>query len=122
MSGPATIAVDGAFHAGIAGGRLTVKRAAVSLAASGDLVAAVTGKQILVISYLIVAAGAVTAKFQSGATTDLTGAMTMATGSVNTPGNATVGGCFVTAVGEKLNLVLGGAVQVSGWLTYVEVG
>lgn len=97
-----------------------IKQAKISLAASGDLVAAVAGKSIRVLAYSIVAAGAVTAKFQSGGATDLTGAMSMITGTPLAPGES-LAGHFQTVAGEKLNLVLGSSVQVSGHLTYQEV-
>lgn len=96
-----------------------LKHAPISLAASGDLVALVSGRRIRVIAYHLVAAGAVTVKFQSGGTTDLTGAMTCATGAAQSPAECRAGH-FQTAVGEKLNLVLSAAVQVSGHLTYQE--
>lgn len=100
--------------------------AKIDLNASGDLVAAVTGFKIRVTSYKMVAAGAVTAKFQSGATTDLSGAMSLITGNevghdLGSDRHGEFVGYFETAVGEKLNLVLGGAVQVSGHLTYEHV-
>ncbi|MGE4163874.1 MAG: hypothetical protein AB7G23_19270 [Vicinamibacterales bacterium] len=94
--------------------------AAIAAAASGNntLVAAVTGKRIRVLGFVLVGAGAVTAKFQSGAGgTDLTGAMTMAAASVvAVPPNEP--GCFETAVGALLNLNLSAAVSVAGLLVY----
>ena len=103
-----------------------MKFAKIDLAASGDVVSAVTGKKIRVLSYFLVSAGSVTAKFQSGASTDLTGAMSLIVGVPNAcdhapPVHGMPTGYFETAPGEKLNLVLGGSVQVSGHLTYVEV-
>jgi hypothetical protein len=97
--------------------------AKIDLAASGDLVAAAPNRKIRVTSYKLVAAGSVTVKFQSGASTDLTGAMSLITGAEvgHDLGSDRCGefvGYFETAVGEKLNLVLGGSVQVSGHLTY----
>ncbi len=100
---------------------LTPKFAAISAASSGDntVVALVSGKKIRVLSYVLVADGAVTAKFQSDAT-DLTGAMSFAAN-----GGASVPFCpvghFETASGVALQLNLGGAVGVRGHLTYVEV-
>lgn len=103
-----------------------MKFAKIDLAASGDLVAAVSGKKIRVLSYLIVSAGSVTAKFQSAASTDLTGAMSLVVGVPNAcdhapPVHGMPTGYFETSQGEKLNLVLSSGVQVSGHLTYVEV-
>lgn len=97
----------------------------VVIAASGSgsntLVAAVTGKKIRVLAAVLVAAGAVTAKFQSGAAgTDLTGAMSLAVnGSLVLPFNPS--GWFETAASTLLSLLLGGAVSVAGVITYVEV-
>lgn len=95
-----------------------VKKALISLAATGDVVAAVTGKKIRVVEFCIVAAGAVTANFESG-TTDITGVMSLITG-VPVFGN-TPFGCFETAAGAALRLTLGGSVQVSGWVNYQEL-
>ena len=95
--------------------------ALISAAGSGDntIVAAVTGKRIRVIGLFMVAAGAVVARFESAAGgTALTGAMSMITGvpiSVYNP----LGLFEQDVVSELLNLELGAAVQVSGFLTYL---
>lgn len=103
---------------------LPIKHAVIDHAASGDnaIVAAVPGKSIRVISGQAVAAGAVTVRFESGAGgTALTGQMSLAAnGGFIIP--ETIYGAFWTAEGEALNLELGGAVSVDGWLNYVEVG
>lgn len=92
----------------------------VSAASSGDntLLAAVTGHKIRVHSYTLVAAGAVTAAFESAASgTARTGDMSLITGTpLVVPFQRE--GHFETVAGELLNLELGGAVQVSGHLTY----
>lgn len=100
---------------------LTPKFAAISAASSGDntAVAAVTSKKIRVLSYSLVADGAVTARFQSD-TTDLTGAMSFAENGGISCAFSPVGH-FETAAGVALQLNLGGAVGVRGHLTYVEV-
>lgn len=102
---------------------LTPKFAAVNASSSGDntLIAAVTSKKLRVTGGLLVAAGAVTIRFQSGAAgTYLSGPMALAAnGGFPIPFDAT--GQFETASGELLNLELGGAVQVGGWVKYVEV-
>jgi hypothetical protein len=75
------------------------KHAVIDAASAGDntIVAAVTGKKILVTSYLIVASG--------GANTNLR-----------------FGGCFApTAAGALLNLQITAATSVDGHLTYVEI-
>lgn len=100
--------------------------ASISTASSGAtaVVAAASGRRIRVVSYVLVAAGAVTAKWQS-ASTDLTGAMSLITGTPLAPApfpqrhSGGYDGHIQTAPGEALNLTLGGAVQVSGHLTYV---
>lgn len=102
---------------------VVLNRAPISVAVSGDnfIVAAVIGKQILVLSYVLVAAGTVTAKFKSGAAgADLTGAMPLvANGQLNV--SASDFGQFVTAAGDPLNLVLSGAIAAAGNITYIFV-
>ncbi len=106
-----------------------IKFVSVSKAGSGDnelipLVAAaapLAAKRIRVVDYLLVAAGTVTAVFESSTGgPDLTGAMTLIAGTPNTPGFSPVGH-FETAAGASLNLRLGGAIQVSGFIAYQEV-
>jgi hypothetical protein len=91
--------------------------------ASADLVAAVAGKKIRVNSIMIFVASEVTVKFQSGATTDLTGAMTLEKGTplIHDMADDRAGemkGYFETNPGEKLNVVLGAGIQISGCGTY----
>jgi hypothetical protein len=104
-----------------------MKFAAINASASGSnaIVAAATGKRIRVVSYVIVAAGAVTATWQS-ASTALSGPMSLASSGgasasvgILAPGGAY--GLFQTEAGEALNLSLGGAVNVAGHLCYIEV-
>lgn len=101
----------------------TQKYAVIDAASSGDntIVAAVSGKKIRVLALSLVAAGAVTARFESGAGgTALTGQMSMAANGVLVlPLNEA--GWFETAAGSLLNLELGGAVSVDGCLVYQEV-
>lgn len=95
----------------------------VDTASSGanTIVAAVTGKRIRLVSAGLSAAGAVTVKWVSGST-DLTGAMTLATGTPYTLAAEGVygepRGYLETASGEALVLTLGSAVQVSGHIGY----
>lgn len=102
---------------------LTPKFAVIDVASSGDntLVAAVSSKKIRVLSLFLVAAGAVNARFESGAGgTALTGQMNLTTNSgFVLPFNPV--GWFETAATTLLNLELSGAVSVDGALTYVEV-
>lgn len=100
----------------------SIKYAAIAAGSSGDntVLAAVTDKRIRVLSVFIVAAAAVTAKFQSGAGgTDLTGAASLAAnGGYVLPFNE--GGWFQTDPATLLNLSLGGAVSVAGCMSYIE--
>jgi hypothetical protein len=99
---------------------LTPKFATISSTGSGDTVALVATKKIRVLSLFLLVAGATTVKFQSGASTDKTGAMAFpANGGISLPFNPA--GHFETAAGEKLNHVLGSSVAIAGALTYVEV-
>lgn len=97
-----------------------VKQAEVdhALATSVELVAAVTGKSIRVISVMVVAAAAVVATFEEGGGTDLTGPMTLDTNGLQVSSPT---GLFWASEGQALNLLLGTAVQVSGVITYIEV-
>ena len=102
---------------------LEVKRAAIAAAGAGNntLVAAVTGKQIRVIGFSFVCAGAVTVRFEDGAGgTALTGQMEFAANGGIAPPEAQ-SGHFQTSSATLLNLELSGAVSVAGWLNYVEV-
>lgn len=101
-----------------------MKSVAISTATANAsaVVAAKTGFKICVHSYTINAGGTVAVKFQSG-TTDITGAMAMVAnqtiGNSISPTNLEPDAClFETAAGEALNIHLGGAVQVSGHLSY----
>jgi len=99
------------------------KYAAIDCASSGDntIVAAVAAKKIVVTNYLMIAAAAVDATWYSASGgTALSGAMSLPANGGAAPGP--VGHpCMETVAGEALVLNLGGAVQVSGHLTYVEV-
>ncbi len=100
--------------------RTEYDRAVISVSSSGnnEIVAAIPGVSIVVVGYCIICASAVTVKFKSGtAGSDLTGAMPCgANGGLITPQWS--GGHFDTGIGESVNLVLGGAVQVSGYILY----
>lgn len=99
-----------------------VKFASISAASSGanTLVAAVTGKKIRVLGYVLVAANAVNANFESG-TTDISGVMSLpAFGGVSYAGGREAP-AFETASGAALGLTLGSAVQVSGHISYIEI-
>lgn len=101
-----------------------ILRAVISAAGSGDntLVAAqASGIKIRVLAVHMQAAGAVAARFESGAGgTALTGVMSMITG-VPLDLSFNPEGWIETAAATLLNLELGGAVQVSGVLLYTLV-
>ena len=101
----------------------TVKFAVVNASSSGNntVIAAATGKKFRVLSYVIVTTTAVTAQWASGTSpTALSGAMALgATGGVSA--NFNPAGHVETAEGEALVLVLGGAIQASGHVTYQEI-
>lgn len=103
---------------------LTPKFKAVDAASSGDneLVAAVAGHRIRVLAGSLTMTGtAVTIRFESGAGgTALTGQMTPAQGQT-IPLPFSPVGHFETAAAAALNLELGGAQSVDGWIVYVEV-
>jgi hypothetical protein len=105
-----------------AGGK-TILRAVISGATSGDntIVAADATKKIKVLSLFLVAATAVTVRFESAAGgTALTGVMSIgATGGFVLPPPADpTNHWFETSANQLLNMELGGAVQVSGAITY----
>jgi hypothetical protein len=100
-----------------------VMRAVIDAATSGDntLVAAVTGKRIRVLDIVVISAGTMTIRFESGASgTALTGQMTTAAGTGFAPGYNPVGH-FETAAGQLLNMELSAATSADGWLVYVLV-
>jgi hypothetical protein len=101
----------------------TILRAVISGATSGDntIVAADATKKIKVLSLFLVAATAVTVRFESAAAgTALTGVMSIgATGGFVLPAPADpTNHWFETSANQLLNMELGGAVQVSGAITY----
>ena len=104
-----------------------VKRAVINAASSGDnqIVAAVTGKKIKILSMLLIATEAVSVTVYSGlqATGDaLTGAIGLGDNGgfvLNSPTNEWMHWMETTA-GAKLNLYLSAAKQVSGTVLYYE--
>lgn len=112
--------VSGTVTANVAtGGGKTPLFASVSVASSGanQIVAADVAKKIKVVSYVLVADAAVTAKWQSAAN-DKSGAMSLAAnGGVSAIGSFDAH-IMETAVNEALNLNLGSAVGVRGHISY----
>ena len=102
---------------------LLVRRAIVDATLLGDneVVAAVAGQRIRVISLFYFCAGTVTVRFESAAGgAPITGQMehTAQTGAVLA---RNVDGWLETAVGAALNLELSAAISVDGCLNYVLV-
>lgn len=107
-------------HVSAAGG---VLQGVIDTATSGDveLVAAVVGKKIRVLSLWFICTSAVTVGFEShnaGGDTKLSGVGAFpANGGMVLPHNPF--GCIKdTVAGEALHITLGGAIQVSGAFTY----
>jgi hypothetical protein len=87
---------------------------------TNNILAAVTGKKIRVLRWDLTTSGAVNAKFQSNAATDISGLYYFAQNGGISAGFSPVGH-FQTNAGETLDLNLSAAVAVGGTLTYVEV-
>jgi hypothetical protein len=102
------------------GGAKNIKYAVIDAASSGDntLVAATSGKKIAILGCVLVAAGSVNVRFESGAGgTAMSGQINLTTNSGFTLPYSE-GGWSQTAVGALLNLELSGAVSVDGMLIY----
>lgn len=98
-----------------------VKHAAINIAASADLVAAVSAKKIRLLSLVGMLAGTSAVKLQSGASTDLTGVFDHPNDIMFIWPYNPDGWCE-TVAGEKLNIVMGGGSPFcDGCLTYAEV-
>ena len=90
----------------------------VDTAASHVLVAGVVGYRIVLLNFILVAAGAVTATFEDVTTgINRIGPMALAANGFIT-GVDSKCGCTSTASGAGLNLLLGGGVQVGGSIAY----
>lgn len=105
------------------GNNPTVKYAVINTNTSPDtsLVSAVAGKKIVVLSVFMIAAAAVTARFEDGAAgSPLTGQMQLAAnGGFTLPYNKH--GWFEGTSNKALSLELSSAVFVDGCLSYIEV-
>lgn len=99
----------------------SVKQGIIQESSSGnnEVVAAVTGAKICVLSYSYVASGTVNVKWRT-ASTDISGLAYLGAGGgkVN---NHNPHCWFKTATGEALNMNLSGATAVGGELTYYEL-
>jgi hypothetical protein len=109
----------GNFAASYFGSTQQIRQAAINASTSGDntIVAAVPGKQILVLLYKIVCSDAVTVTWESGGGTVLDGPCTFAA-SGGESSSFCEHGHFRSSKGESLVLNLSGAVQVGGHLLY----
>ena len=91
------------------------RRVSITQTATATQVAAVTGKQIRLLSLNLVASAAVTAQWRSGAAGNLlSGAMTMAAGVPQVLPFQKEGWGIDTTAGERLDLVQAGAGTIAG--------
>lgn len=99
-----------------------IKFAAVNATATGDnaVVTAVSGKKIVVMSYVLSAAADVVAKWQTG-DVDRTGPGLALAENGGAIAAFNPHGWFAGAVGEDLDLNLSGTVNVGGHISYCEV-
>ncbi len=86
---------------------------------TAEVVAAVPGKSIRVVSLLLTLSAATNLQFQDGDTTVRSGIMEFADSGGMTAASKT--GLFWTAVGQALDLDIDAAATVGGVLTYIEV-
>lgn len=122
LIGTVNVQLDASTMRDGVGTALTPKFAVIDAATSGDntLISAVASKKIRVLAVFLIAAGTVTARFESGAGgTALTGQMNLIANTGFVLPFSPVG-WFETAVNTLLNLELSGAVSVDGSLVYVE--
>jgi len=131
---PVPVSQSGSWSVSVAGqpisvtvtnSSLTVRYGSVSFAqinatASGDtqVVAAVSGRRIVVVAFAVIASATVNIRFRSGST-DITGAMRLVEGGGIA--HAYDGGLFETAVNQPLNINLSTNATVGGYVVYREV-
>lgn len=96
-----------------------IERTAISINAAGDstLVAAVSGHRIRVVSLWLVSNGTTEVKFQSGASSDLSGPLWLENQSKFDLSEAEYGH-FETVEGEALTINLTTKIRLGGSLTY----
>lgn len=96
------------------------KAVSQALAATTDVIAAVAGASVYVYELVLVAATATTVQLFDGAVA-LTGVMSLAAGTpLVLPFLPEAHNHFSTAAGNAFRMALGGAVQVSGFVRYVQ--
>jgi hypothetical protein len=103
-----------------------IKQAVINAASAGDneVVAAISGKKIRVTGIKHSCASDVTTTWKSdtgGSAVALGSAETFKAGGGMSDNWGPYGFFFETALGKSLNLYLSGAVQVSGWVNYIEM-
>lgn len=96
----------------------TLRTAKFSLTATGQVIAAVTGKRLKVYAVKLVVSAAISVKWRNGATTDLEDLQPYAanggyTESVNPPAFL-----FATSAGNRLDLVISGTGTAAGRVSY----
>jgi len=96
-----------------------LKFSSSTISASADVITAVAGKKLRVMSLVVSASAACTLKFQTDATTDVSGTFYL-------PANGTISvsnplGLFETDSGEKLNIIQTGTADVGVSISYREV-
>lgn len=103
----------------------TVLNAPVEVAAAGDnaVIAASPGNRIYVLNYELLTRGNVSVRFKSGVgggASNLSGQFTPAPGTLQMQLSFTAApmAVYYTAVGEALNIFLGAAVAIDGFLVY----
>lgn len=111
-----TVNATGTFTDG--GSGKTLKTAAISLAGTGHVVAAVVSKKIKVYAVKLIVDAAISVNFRSGDSTALEGVMPLTANSgyvesVNPPAFL-----FATAAGEALDLIMDGAGNARGRVSY----
>lgn len=99
-----------------------VKVAAIDVSTSGDtaLVAAVATKRICPVAILVIAAGTVSVKFKDGAT-DKTGASPFQAREGYSIAIPAPGRFWEGTANTALNINLSAAIQVTGFLSYIEL-
>ncbi len=102
-------------------GRFPVKQAVIAATGitTAEIVAAVPGKSIRVVTLMMTVAAATNLQFQDGDTTVRSGIMEFADSGGLTI--ASEDGIFWTAVGQALDLDIDAAATVGGVLTYLEI-
>jgi hypothetical protein len=99
----------------------TPQYAPITASASGVtiVVAAVAGRQIVIVRWSLTANGAVNVNWQSHVTTSIATGLHYMTQFASAGGAYCPVGIFATAAGEALDINLSGSVAVGGELTYV---